>query len=471
MDSQRDTSSAEMPGWGRSLGRVKLGWAGWTLAGVGLLSQAGCMSALTATTLREALRETAASLSAPHDFDHASTARVDPPESDAGDAAEEPGSEDDVELEQVIDNAVARLSAAGGIDAPTQELLIKTLEQTRPEDWAVVVNEFAATLEATRGSPSAGDGAAVGKPAGHSTGGLIELDVPTRGPVSDPIPATLPATLAQAPAIPAPPAAVAVSSQTLPVPTLPVPPVVVAAPVVAASVPVVIEPASDPLPPSSSTEPLPPQPLDMADVPARPIHAAAAPAPVAVAALVEPQETSPSLADVLAEKGEDSVAPMPPTPESFEPPSVTATAPAVPAGPAVNNACFATRVRGWGNVERFPSTTFRPGQEVIVYFELDRLQIRSTGEGHTTGIDSSFRLVDGDGQRVGQWSFEPIVETCPAPRRDYFARYFVRIPEDAKPGRHRLEWSVTDTVAGASRQAHLDLDVVAEESGRLPPGP
>jgi hypothetical protein len=80
---------------------------------------------------------------------------------------------------------------------------------------------------------------------------------------------------------------------------------------------------------------------------------------------------------------------------------------------------------------------------------------------HTTGIDSNFRLVDGAGQRVGQWSFEPIVETCAAPRRDYFARYFLRIPEDAKPGRHRLEWSVTDTVAGASRQAHLDLDVVA----------
>ena len=46
--------------------------------------------------------------------------------------------------------------------------------------------------------------------------------------------------------------------------------------------------------------------------------------------------------------------------------------------------------------------------------------------------------------------------------RTTHARYFLRIPEDAKPGRHRLEWSVTDTVAGASRQAHLDLEVVAE---------
>jgi len=456
MDSERDTTSAEFPGWGRSLWRAKLGLAGWTLAGLGLLSQVGCMSALTATTLREALRETAASLSSPHDLDHASMARVDKPEADASAEAEEMAPEEDVELEQVIDNAVARLSAAGGIDAPTQELLIKTLEQTRPEDWAVVVNEFAATLEATRGTSHAADGAAIGKPARPSTGGLIELDIPTRERSSVDA-----ASAARPVALPAEPVdAVDLSG----IPLLQVAPVVIAA-VPAAAVPVSPAPVEAPptpqiaLPPAT---PQAPQPLEVADVPVRPIAAAAVPAPVMVAALIEPQGTPMPVADVFVEQVNDVAAPMPPTPESFEPPAVTATAPALAAGPAVNNACFATRVRGWGNVERFPSTTFRPGQEVIVYFELDRLQIRSAADGHTTGIDSNFRLVDGAGQRVGQWSFEPIVETCPAPRRDYFARYFLRIPEDAKPGRHRLEWSVTDTVAGASRQAHLDLDVVAQ---------
>jgi len=465
MDSERDTTSAEISGWGRSLWRAKLGLAGWTLAGLGLLSQAGCMSALTATTLREALRETAASLSSPHDLDHASMARVDQPEADASAEAEEMAPEDDVELEQVIDNAVARLSAAGGIDAPTQELLIKTLEKTRPEDWAVVVNEFAATLEATRGTSHAADGAAVGKPARPSTGGLIELDIPTREPAS-----AHAASSAAPEALPAEPVdAVDLSG----IPLLQVAPVVIAAvpaaavPVAAAPVaPTPVAPAPVEVPPAPQlavppATPQAPQPLEVADVPISPIAAAAVPAPVVVAALIEPQGTPMPVADVLVEQVNDVAAPMPPTPESFEPPAVP-TAPAVPAGPAVNNACFATRVRGWGNVERFPSTTFQPGQEVIVYFELDRLQIRSAADGHTTGIDSNFRLVDGAGQRVGQWSFEPIVETCPAPRRDYFARYFLRIPEDAKPGRHRLEWSVTDTVAGASRQAHLDLDVVAE---------
>ena len=448
MDSERDTSSVGNPGRGRPLWQAKLGLAGWTLAGIGILSQAGCMSAITATTLREALRETAASLSAPHDLDHASTARVDRPVADveAEDAENSPG--DDAQLEQVIDNAVARLSAAGGIDTPTQELLIKTLEQTRPEDWAVVVNEFAKTLEASRGSIAADDAADGGILARPRTGGVLELDIPARArPSADAPP--LVAELAAAPVELV--AAVDLSG----IPLLQV------APIVVAPAPADGAPLPEPTPPHP-TAPLPPQPINVVDLPVRPIAPEPAPAPVVVAALIEPAPTPAALAELVTPEVE-TAAPMPPTPEAFELPAATATGGVItPAGPVVSNACFATRVRGWGNVERFPTAVFRPGQELIVYFELDRLQIRSAADGHTTGIDASFRLIDAGGERVGQWAFEPIVETCPAPRRDYFARYFIRIPEDAKPGRHRLEWSVTDTVAEASRQAHLDLDVVAE---------
>ena len=435
MDSERDTSSVGNPGRGRPLWQAKLGLAGWTLAGIGILSQAGCMSAITATTLREALRETAASLSAPHDLDHASTARVDRPVADveAEDAENSPG--DDAQLEQVIDNAVARLSAAGGIDTPTQELLIKTLEQTRPEDWAVVVNEFAKTLEASRGSIAADDAADGGILARPRTGGVLELDIPARArPSADAPP--LVAELAAAPVELV--AAVDLSG----IPLLQV------APIVVAPAPADGAPLPEPTPPHPAA-PLPPQPINVVDLPVRPIAPEPAPAPVVVAALIEPAPTPAALAELVTPEVE-TAAPMPPTPEAFELPAATATG------------GFATRVRGWGSVDRFPTAVFRPGQELIVYFELDRLQIRSAADGHTTGIDASFRLIDAGGERVGQWAFEPIVETCPAPRRDYFARYFIRIPEDAKPGRHRLEWSVTDTVAEASRQAHLDLDVVAE---------
>ena len=455
MDSERDTLSVGNPGRGRPLWQAKLGLAGWTLAGIGILSQAGCMSALTSTTLREALRETAASLSSPHDLDHASTARVDRLVADveAEDAENSPG--DDAQLEQVIDNAVARLSAAGGIDTPTQELLIKTLEQTRPEDWAVVVNEFAKTLEASRGSIAADDAADGGMLARPRTGGVLELDIPARARSTADAPPPVAEPPAIAPVEPVEPVEPVAAVDLSGIPLLRV------APIVVAPAPADGAPLPEPTPPHPAA-PLPPQPINVVDIPVRPIAPEPAPAPVVVAALIEPAATPAASAELVTPEVE-TAAPMPPTPEAFEPHPATATGGVfAPAGPVVSNACFATRVRGWGSVDRFPTAAFRPGQEVIVYFELDRLQIRSAADGHTTGIDAGFRLIDAGGARVGQWAFEPIVETCPAPRRDYFARYFIRIPEDAKPGRHRLEWSVTDTVAEASRQAHLDLDVVAE---------
>lgn len=410
----------------------------------GVVASPGCMSALTATTLREALRETAASLSTPHDLDHASQAgaKKRPDHDDvAGESAE--GAEEasdggeDVAMEEVIDNAVARLSAAGGIDPATQELLIQTLEKTPPQDWAVVVNEFAATLEAARGStprgaaadprergparagtsPPAEEIAAASDIPRKQTGGLV-MPAPTPSPTA---PARLDLVGIEVTQLPPPlPAA-------SPTPPAPAPAVVPAA-----------QPRAEPSPPAVTP-------------------AVITPAVV----LIEP---SPAVAATSA----DAPDPVPPEPEAFDTAERRGDAPAavpppLPSGPVVNNPCFATRVRGWGQVERFPGDAFRAGQEVIVYFELDRLSIDASEKGHTTGIDTAFRLLDGAGEQIGHWSFEPIVETCPSPRRDYYVRYFLRIPESARPGRHRLEWTVTDTVAGASRQAHLDLDVLPTE--------
>lgn len=155
-------------------------------------------------------------------------------------------------------------------------------------------------------------------------------------------------------------------------------------------------------------------------------------------------------------------------------PAPTVPAPAHQAGPvptstpvrpalAVQNACFASRVQGWGLVERFPADRFRTGQEVIVYFELDNLSSEAAGVGHTTCIDTELRLVAADGTLVKAWSFEPIAETCRVPRHDYFARYVVTIPAACPGGDARLELVVTDTLSGTAATATVPLEVVSAD--------
>lgn len=209
----------------------------------------------------------------------------------------------------------------------------------------------------------------------------------------------------------------------------------------------------------------------------------APPAPVAVIAA----------AHTVAKADLDGAAVVPPpAPESLEPPAETEPAamspspsspdvagsivpsapePAVPAEPsvaspapvlAVRNACFATRVQAWGVVDRFPEARFRPGQELIVYFELDHLSSGRSAAGHTTCIDAALTLVGSDGTTVRDWSFEPIAETCASQRRDYFARYVIRLPEAAAAGSCRLDVVVSDTLAGTKARTSLPLEIVAE---------
>jgi hypothetical protein len=159
-----------------------------------------------------------------------------------------------------------------------------------------------------------------------------------------------------------------------------------------------------------------------------------------------------------------------PTPDPTADPTTANDAVAVPPvteasrqSLAVNNACFASRVRAWGQVERFAADRFQPGQEVIVYFELANLAANASAAGHTTSIDTVLRLVGSDGRRMHEWTFHPIDETCRSRRRDYFVRYLVQFPAGIPAGPCRLELSVTDVVAGTTAQAALPLEIAAGE--------
>ena len=180
-----------------------------------------------------------------------------------------------------------------------------------------------------------------------------------------------------------------------------------------------------------------------------------APEPLAPPAEAEPAALSPAPASPDVAGSSVPSAPEPAVPAQ---PAVASSAPVL----AVRNACFATRVQAWGVVDRFPEARFRPGQELIVYFELDHLSSGRSAAGHTTCIDAALALVAADGTTIRDWSFEPIAETCASQRHDYFARYVIRLPEAAPLGPCRLDVVVSDTLAGTKARTSLPLEIVAE---------
>jgi hypothetical protein len=218
---------------------------------------------------------------------------------------------------------------------------------------------------------------------------------------------------------------------------------------------------ADAAPPRTSTR----EAADDVDDAADPVAVVAASHTVAKADLDEastpPPAPAPPPAETLVPSAIPSAVVSAVTPPAPEPDAHLPSAAAVPSL-AVRNACFATRVQAWGVVERFPEARFRPGQELIVYFELDNLSSGQSAAGHTTCIDAALALVAADGTTVRDWSFEPIAETCASQRRDYFARYVIRLPEAAAAGAFRLDIEVVDTLAGTTSRTSLPLEIGAE---------
>jgi hypothetical protein len=299
-----------------------------------------------------------------------------------------------------IEEAVSRLSRLGALDDATRTTLIETLQRTAQEDWPVVVDAFAESLGQS-GQPSAGTAVTAALTPEPHIVAKADLDAAIAGER---------------------PAADLVSAET----DLP------------DDAPETdVDPAADP-----------------EDRPA-PINEVSRPVQVTEPVASGPDE-SPTVTEVAAVAPVPSEPPRPPDPPGS--PLEPAEKPRAELG--IHNACFATRVQAWGVVDRFPADEFQPGQDVIVYFELDSLTAGESPAGHTTCIDTALRLMAPDGTTLQDWSFEPIAETCRARRHDYFARYVVRIPDQAA-GECQLAIAVTDTLSGAVAEAMLPLAIAA----------
>lgn len=381
-----------------------------------LLSSTGCTSPLTSVALREFLREAASSMtpSVANDDDEESilaakrsTPSPEDDDPDASLAAEEPSEEEPADeatkesLEDAIERSLARLADARGLDPVGRDLLVETLEKSPPEDWPAIIDSFVASLEASAGdaSPDGGSESAREPPGEKRSASVAE-----------------PATAATRPK----------SAGGLTIPVTAMLPVASDLPIQAAVHQAAVRDVSVDVSAPPAAEP-PIQDAAASDAPEP---------PDAEESQEDPGDLVASLRGRLAE--------------------AMRTAPLT-----VRRGCFASKVRGWGSIDAFPEPRFAPGQDVLVYLELDNVVGDETAGRWSTRVATQFRLIGADGNVVEQWSFEPVQDSADSPRTDYFVRYLLRMPPAAQTGPYRLEAIITDAVASKTATTELALDIVA----------
>jgi hypothetical protein len=128
----------------------------------------------------------------------------------------------------------------------------------------------------------------------------------------------------------------------------------------------------------------------------------------------------------------------------------------------VRNLAFCTEVLSYGMYKPLPKYELKPGQEVILYAEIDNFISQATDKGYHTALKSRYRIVDSRGVRIAEQEYPVTEEWCKNPRRDYFVRYFLYMPGRIAPGNYTLELAVEDTLGNKIGQSSLPFSIASE---------
>ena len=121
---------------------------------------------------------------------------------------------------------------------------------------------------------------------------------------------------------------------------------------------------------------------------------------------------------------------------------------------AVKHLSLCTEVTRFGHYRKFPQMTFRPGQEAVLYLEVDHFVAQETKHGFDTEFRVQYDVLDSEGQRVMTQKLPTDRQTCMVKRRDYFIAYLIYLPQ-LPPGDYRLQVQVED--AKGEKSGHAEL--------------
>ncbi len=129
----------------------------------------------------------------------------------------------------------------------------------------------------------------------------------------------------------------------------------------------------------------------------------------------------------------------------------------------VGNLAFCTAVQSYGSITPFSKSEFKPGQEVLLYAEVENFSSEQTAQGFHTSMRSSYQIFDSRGQQVAQQDFPITEEHCQRRRRDYFIGHQMRMPKRIYDGRHTLKLTIEDLNSHKIGQSSIEFWIVGAD--------
>ena len=131
----------------------------------------------------------------------------------------------------------------------------------------------------------------------------------------------------------------------------------------------------------------------------------------------------------------------------------------------INNPQLCLEVEGFGKFKKTPSPHFSPGDEVLLYCELNNFSEETSEQGHaksrTCRFDAQVEFLDASGETNVVKSFANIQDHCQSERTDFYLFFRLQIPK-LEAGQHKIQLRFTDLVGRkkATLDSPLEITVV-----------
>lgn len=129
----------------------------------------------------------------------------------------------------------------------------------------------------------------------------------------------------------------------------------------------------------------------------------------------------------------------------------------------VRGIAFCTEVESYGRITPFKDYKLEPGQQVILYCEIDNFAAERLSDGYETHFQGSYDLFNAEGVRVAEQVLPADKQSCNNFRRDYFIAYRLYLPKQLAPGPHRIQLTIEDLKGKKYGQSTLDFEIVAKK--------
>ena len=121
------------------------------------------------------------------------------------------------------------------------------------------------------------------------------------------------------------------------------------------------------------------------------------------------------------------------------------------------------RVDSYGDYKAIDPPALKPGQQVVLYTEVDGLRQESTPSGFRTRLVGQVEITPADGgPAILARPLRPAEDLCHRRRRDYFVAAKLTLPENVRPGEYTLRVTWKDILADRSASREVAFTIARD---------